>query len=48
MKKSEEYILQNNEWNIVNLSTPESIMGLLKFRWKFDPLYNQKRFNFIF
>lgn len=43
MKKSEEYILQNNEWNIVNLSTPESIMGLLKFRWKFDPLYNRKR-----
>ena len=41
MKKSEEYILQNNEWNIVNLSTPESIMGLLKFRWKFDFLFNR-------
>jgi hypothetical protein len=33
--------LQNNEWNIVNLSTPESIMGLLRFRWKFDSLHNR-------
>ena len=33
--------MQNNEWNIVNLSTPESIMGLLKFRWKFDFLFNR-------
>lgn len=34
--------MQRSQWDVVNFSTPESIKGLLKFRWKFDLLYKRE------
>lgn len=36
---------KDSGWSVINFSTPESIMWLLKLRWKFDLLYKRDHSN---